>query len=444
MLKALISKEFKELIRNPQIMIGFILSAVLMPLMGFAITIPMKEAVQQIAQPLNVGVIDLDSSFPSRQLFNFLNSVPQALKVRLLNVSAQAPLNLTKIAEENVDLDLVLVIPKGYGSMVMNKTFVKLQYLVIVKSSGFFGANNARYTILEQMIDNYLGAIYLQGTGIQLEIVKDPVRANISTFMARKGILLEGDPSQILSSLSFAAFLLPLALFTIAATVIQMSSTSMAVENEEKTLETLLTLPIPRSYILMAKLLGSFMVSIIGSVASLIGFVAYFYTFDIALQSVKQGFSIKTTSLLSLDYTNMLYLFASIIITLFFTAAVGTIVGALSKDTRVASTILGPTVSFIMIPAFVIAFMDVGSLSPIYKALVYSFPIVQTMAVLKEMVLGSLPAELPVYMGFSVALSIALLYVSSKLFSLETLSRLQRKVSSIRFLRKRGSRGGSP
>jgi len=59
-----------------------------------------------------------------------------------------------------------------------------------------------------------------------------------------------------------AAFLVPLLAISLALTPMQMAATSMAVENEERTLETLLTLPVRPRDILLAKLLGMFAVAL--------------------------------------------------------------------------------------------------------------------------------------------------------------------------------------
>jgi len=53
----------------------------------------------------------------------------------------------------------------------------------------------------------------------------------------------------------------------------------VASEKEEKTLETLLTLPINRTIILAGKLTGSILVAIVGAIAYLIGFSFYLNSF---------------------------------------------------------------------------------------------------------------------------------------------------------------------
>ena len=59
----------------------------------------------------------------------------------------------------------------------------------------------------------------------------------------------------------------------------QIAATSVASEKEEKTLETLLSLPISRFTILFGKLAGSTIVAAVGAIAIIIGFNYYMGSF---------------------------------------------------------------------------------------------------------------------------------------------------------------------
>ncbi|RLF01108.1 MAG: hypothetical protein DRJ59_06740 [Thermoprotei archaeon] len=442
MLRALIVKEFKDLIRNPQILLGFIISAVILPLMGFAMAFPMRQASQQFREPITVGIIDLDNSVESRSLIAYLNRISGMLRINVkrLSISVSNVEELKPIVKAQNGIDVILVIPKGFSDEILHRTFVKIRYLVIIKSLNFFGGRSARYIVLNQAINEYIGSKYLNGTGLDLAIIKNPTIPEVYTFLERKDLFLRGDPSEALASIAFAGFIMPFIVLMISITVVQMAATSMAIENEEKTLETLLTLPIPRIYILMAKLLGSFIVSLLGSLGSIAGFVAYLYIYDMAFRELGAPSSVSFTPLIILDPNSMAYILASFIITLFFMAALGSIIGALSGDTRVASTIVGPLVAAIMIPGMITAFIDVGSLSPLTRALVFSIPVIQTNVVVKEAITGNLPPELPLYMLVSLIFSLALLVLTAKIFSMETLLRLQRALLRFKKLGQRGRR----
>ncbi|HDD25652.1 MAG TPA: ABC transporter permease [Acidilobales archaeon] len=452
-MKPLIIKEFKDLVRDPRIWIPFIISAIILPVMALVIAYPAKSAFYAaIYEYIDLGFINYDQGDEGTKLINYLKSLRKEVRINLvlLNVShnESIPLNDIKFINKVLDylrennltsLDAVLVIPPDFTAKVLAKQQVTLVAINLIRELGFFGSVSLKGLRVSTIINDYLGKKYLEGTKVALEVVKNPVVPLSVSYLQNKDLVIFGDPSTVLTSISFTAFFIPIIIMIISVTVIQMSATSMAVENEEKTLETLLTFPISRSKILFSKLFGSFLVSLLGSSLNIFGFLLYIRIYSTVFESIipeqerSSGFAFFKFTTFMISPTDLAYVLISIVLMLFFMASLGIVIGALSSDVRIASTLTGPITMFVFVPGYLIAFTDINKFDPIIKNILFSIPITQPMALIKTSIISNLsPYETSIYLVTSFFISIVLIVITAKIFSLETLSRLQRALSRLR------------
>ncbi|MEM4790031.1 MAG: ABC transporter permease [Thermofilum sp.] len=440
MIKPLVEKEVKDLLRDPRIIVPFILGALLLPLLGFVISISMRAAVEQAVTGTQViGLLDLDGTPTSAELATWLEQ-------RGVSVVRLAEGSLDSLAEEAAGrgAEVVVIIPRGFGEAISQRRPVNLTFLNVVEELSLLGVSKA--VVSASLIEEYVSAAMLRGTGISPSVVRNPVRVAQYTFLTSKGVQLPGDPESLVG-LSLSVMLIPLIVVMLALTTMQMSATSMAVENEERTLETLLTLPVPATHILLAKLLAMFVVALLGSVLQLAGMVAYFLILMSQLVQMSPGQQAPATGvsdLLAPGASTFLAapaqlvspqglgaLAVSLLLSLFFCAALGVVVGALSKDVRIASTMVSPLATLFIVPIFLIVYMSSKAMNPLLRAALYILPFTQPAILSKEMIAYTLPPELPVYLTASLALTLLMVYLTSRLLSIETLSRLQRSISTI-------------
>ncbi|OYT55754.1 MAG: hypothetical protein B6U76_05210 [Desulfurococcales archaeon ex4484_217_2] len=437
-MKALIVKEFKDLMRDPRIWIPFIISAIILPIMGLVISIPMKQAVEEaVREYVHVGVVVLDEGDEAYRMLEYFNENKDQFKIVIHELSIPnlefKPIEesfvrrIVEAVEENglENIGMVLVIPPDFSEKVAKRERVTLGIVMIVREISFFGGFKS-YRITG-LIDRYLGERYLEGTNITLSLVTSPSVSYSSSYIASKNIVIFGEPSAVLTSLGFASFFIPIILMVVTVSVMQMSATSMAVENEEKTLETLLTFPISRTQILLAKLLGSFAVSVIGSALNVAGFIAYMQI--MSSPGTQMGMTGMNVLISTID---LVYILVSMIATIFFTATLGLVIGALSSDVRIAGTITGPLSMGIFIPGYFIAFMDISKFDYLTRTIFYALPLTQPIIMIKQAVVSSLPLETPIYLATSIAISFLIIVITARIFSLETLSNLQRKLMRLK------------
>lgn len=427
-IRVLALKEFRDLIRDPRIFIPFVLSAVIMPVIGVAISLAMQAAIKQAVAPQLVAVADLDGTNLSRELVHWLSG----RGFTIVEVGGSGLEDLARKAAE-AEATLLLVIKPGFAKAIELGQRPSLAIVQVVRDPSPLPMQSSS---LAEYVKEFVARKLLDGKA-NYELVKDPLALNSTAYLAAKGLMLTRP--ELLTGLFMAAMLVPLILLSIALVVMQMAATSMAVENEERTLETLLTLPVSGYEILLSKLLGMFAVSLLGTILEVAGMVIYFYIILAiplaAAQGPGQPFSIEVMTAPS----EMLFLALSLLLSLFFAAAIGLILGALSKDVRIANTLVGPLSMLFYIPALFVLFAPAQALGGAGQAILYSIPVTQPIVAARDIVSARLPREAPLYLAASLALTLSVVYLASKLFSLETISTLQYKVTSL--IARRAERG---
>ena len=196
----------------------------------------------------------------------------------------------------------------------------------------------------------------------------------------------------------------------------QIAATSVAMEKEEKTLETLLTLPVDRFSILMGKLSSSIFVAGVGALAYMIG---YNYMLGSFMTSVQAGTSIDLVKLgLVPSPFGYLLLGTSLFVTLLSGLALAVIISAFSEDVRGAQSLIGYIYPLIFIPAFALMYLDVNMLPLALRALFFAIPYSQPIIASKAVIMGDYST---VIFGiiYVAAFTIVIMYIASRLFATE-------------------------
>ena len=263
----LVEKEVKDLLRDPRIYIGLIVPIIIMPVMGFAMSAAMESSIETaVRKGVKVAVLDLDRTQVSMGFLRFANA--NGLKV--FEVKAGT---VEKALEElsNYGIRILLVIPRGFESKLSSLEGSKLELYFEVKSVGFgeMGAFSAVEKVVElyskTLSDTIISSIK---PGVNPTIVRSPL--NVTSYTIVKDRLLDMPPEAVFGQLFMGyGIMVPIVLMIVSIMVAQIAATATAVENEEKTLETLLTLPVSRYEILMAKVIGSTVVAVLGTLFSI-------------------------------------------------------------------------------------------------------------------------------------------------------------------------------
>jgi ABC-2 type transport system permease protein len=246
------------------------------------------------------------------------------------------------------------------------------------------------------------------------DAVLDPISVSQSSIV--KGKPEDVDPSALYSFAQAQFFGLPLALFMLIILAMQLAATSVATEKEEKTLETLMSLPLSRFTLLMGKLAGSTVVAAIGAVATILGVIYYMGSFTFGAPA-QQAIDLVAVGLAP-SLLSYVILGISVFVALLAALALAVVVSVFADDVRGAQSLLGFVYTPLLIPMFVLMFADINSLPLGFQILLLALPFTHPMLAARATITGDYLT--PVLGIVYVALfTVAILYIAARLFATE-------------------------
>jgi ABC-2 type transport system permease protein len=245
-----------------------------------------------------------------------------------------------------------------------------------------------------------------------------------------KGEIKEGVNPRVLSTLMLSqAIAMPITIMILLTYSMQIAATSVAMEKEEKTLETLLTLPMDRFAILMGKLSGSILVAGIGAVTYMLGFNYYMGSFS-ALGTA--GSNLDLVSLgLAPSLFGYLLLGISLFVTLLSALALAVILSAFADDVRSAQSLVGYIYPFLFIPSILLMYVDVNALPLAFKIAIYAIPYSHPIIASKAVTMGDYwTAGLGIV--YVTAFTLVIMYLASRLFATEKILTMKLKFRGLK------------
>lgn len=406
-------KELKELIRDPKILLGMIIVPLIMfPVLGAVMNFSVESA-KETAGKTTVLVLNHDKGDNSTQFITYLSH--WGLRVFVTNVSTVNDA-VKQMATYNAS-DMI-EIPADFSRNVNAGNSTTVEFYSVFSGAGLLEG------IGSSIVDSLVGQF-------NREVAPDMIVPERSTII--KGKIAENvDPRALSNIMISQAIALPITMMILLTYSMQIAATSVAMEKEEKTLETVLTLPMDRFAILMGKLSGSIIVAGVAAVAYMVGFNYYMGSFS--------GLSTGGASLdlVSLGLVPSLFgytlLGISLFITLLSALALAVILSAFSEDVRSAQSLVSYIYPFVFIPSFVLMYIDINVLPMWLRIILYAIPFSQPIIASKAVIMGDyLTAGLGIV--YVVGFTLAIMYVASRLFATEKI--LTAKIK-LRGLRKRG------
>lgn len=405
----LLLKELKELIRDPKILLGFVIVPLIMfPVLGYVMNLSMQTA-QQSASNAAVLVLNRDSGNNSTQFITFLNSSMKAIIVNVPTVDDAVALM------SNYSATGIIEIPADFSQNVTSRIPVDVKFYAVFSGSGLFEGIGS--SIVDQLVENF-----------NRNVAPNLLVPEQSVIV--KGKIVENVDPRMLSSLVLSqAFALPITMIILLTYSMQIAATSVAMEKEEKTLETLLTLPMDRFAILAGKLSGSIIVAGVGAIAYMFGFNYYIGSFT---SSIAAGPSVDLVSLgLVPSLFGYLLLGVSLFVTLLSALALAVILSAFAQDVRSAQSLVSYVYPFLFVPALALMYLDINVLPFWLRAVFYAIPFSQPIIASKAVTMGDyLTAGLGII--YVAAFTLVIMYAASRLFATEKILTVKLRFRGLR------------
>jgi len=425
----IIVKEVKELVRDPKILLPMIIIPLIMfPLMGFAIQTSM-EAAEGGMKEISVAVMDLDGG-----------PVAESLRINLTDWNAKIVQlddpNLTKafnyVQESN--LTGLIVIPSGFSQNITEGGTSELEVYTpfrggsIIESTSSSAVSALLSFFENNLVDQRIDEKFTEPP----TTVLNPIDLSEKSIIKGKGVDI--NPTVLFGLVISQSTIMPVGIMMLLIFAMQLAATAVASEKEEKTLETLLTLPINRFMILAGKLTGSIIVAIVGAVAYLVGFSYYMNSFT---GMIPTGVGVDLASIgLAPTLLSYVLLGLSLFMALLSALALAMSLSVFAEDVRGAQALVGPLSILLVFPMIFTMFTDITALpfplSIILLAIPFTHPLLASNVAFTGNYLLAIGGI--IYMAI---FTVGVLYIAARLFGTEKILTAKLKFRRFSFRRKK-------
>ncbi|MEM3696563.1 MAG: ABC transporter permease [Candidatus Bathyarchaeia archaeon] len=410
-------KELKELIRDPKVLLGMIVIPLIMfPVMGGIMSYAVQTAQEQ-AIKASLIVVDNDCGNWSHTFIDFLKG-----------------LNVTVYIENNIKLDnekvlellsrynttQILEIPGGFSE---NAT-IHFSNPTVKASLRFYGillGTSVFESVGSSIVDFLVGQF-------NRAIAPDVLYSEKATVI--KGEIKYGvDPAAVSGILMSQSIVLPVTVIILFMSAVQIAATSVAMEKEEKTLETLLTLPMDRLVILWGKLSSSIIVAAIGAVAFMVG---YSYMMGSVMARIPEGLNLDLAALgLMPSVFGYLLSGLSLFVTMLLALALAVIMSAFAEDVRSAQSFVSYIYPLVFIPSIALMYLDINTLPLALKLVLFAIPFSHPVIASKAVIMGDYWIVVFGIVYVSV-FTLIIMYAASRLFATEKILTAKLKFKGLR------------
>ncbi|MBC7348582.1 MAG: ABC transporter permease [Candidatus Aminicenantes bacterium] len=361
----LLIKEIKELL-NKQLIISLVVMLLIFNFIGNVTRSEMKRAMAK----QKIAVLDLDQSEISRNILAALNMA----NFIIVEKSGDKEEVIAEI--RNSDLDLLLVIPPGFGDSVTSFQASQVEIYSYLRGISLTGIRKSEIVnAVLRATNDFLSNDFLKKKVPDLDpsLLKAPIKSR--EFVIVREQMAEGSTSAVVGSLYSQSFILPIILMMIIMYSAQMVITAIAMEKQNKTLETILTVPISRGSIVTAKMLAAGLVGLLSAAVYMFGFRnAFSFTTGDVSRALSGVAPIMKQLGLTINTQGYVLFGISLFLAILCALSLATILGVLAEDYRTAMNLQAPLVFLVLIPYFVSLFTDINTMSLPAKILVLAIP----------------------------------------------------------------------
>lgn len=406
----LLKKELREVLTISSL-ISVIVVSVVYGSIGKSIGSIREEATKK---PV-VAVVNLDSGEFGRTIEEAVNAYAEVVYSGL-NVDEA----IERLKENNGSV--LLVVQEDFSENIGSNRQAKIKLVSLLKGLGIMDTiPSETFSAFLEALEHEIVLKLLQRYGVENpNFVLDPVGREEATMYFGKTI--EGmAPSQLLGMVSnrwlIVSVVIMMLIIMAGSTVIS----SLGLEKENKTLETLLTMPVARVQILLAKILAATIAGLIMAAIYMVGFNFYMESFEVPA-SLSMNVKID-----ALGYTLVgLSIFSALLCGI----SLAMLLGLMSKDFKSAQTMTFPLVALAVFSMLLTMFKDLSTMPLAMKVFTFAIPFTHAMTSVRNVFFGNY--SIVIYGNlYNFVFAAILLFVSVKIFNSDRL------ITGVRFAARR-------
>ncbi|RLF86610.1 ABC transporter permease [Thermococci archaeon] len=406
----LVMKELKDLLRDKGLIFGIIIvPLVIYPALGQM----MQVGFEQAQEETKVVLVNLDEGQYGNLLIKALETAPN---VTLTKIEALSIDEAIRKAQEK-SYNMIVIIPENFSKAIENNQKAQVEVYGIIKgiSGGMREAvSEGRINAVLTVLNEYLAKLKI-GQSIEgdPEAILRPIDAK--SFTVIKGRIVAVPPSLVANIIASQSFSMPIVIFIMIILVAQMSAGSMAMEKENKTLETLLTLPVKRITIVAGKMVGTAVIGIIAAIAYMIGMRNYLGS--MMSSSSRIGISLEDIGLKVTPQGAALFVLI-MFLAMIFALSFAMLLAVFAEDTKSANTVVSAGIMPLAFPTFILMFADIETLPLAIKYILLAIPFSHPILASRAMLMGEY-STMYVSVLYLGAISALTLFVTARFFTTE-------------------------
>jgi len=406
----LLKKEIKELVTK-QLVISLAFTVILFNFIGQV----SKKEVQKATGIQTISALDQDGSPASQALIKGLESA----RFKILDQSGKTKDEAIETAKAG-ESKLLLVIPEGFGESLTELKPSEIETYSFMRSFSLIGARgqivvqSVISALNEALSNNFLSEKLPEHDPASL---KRPIKSK--DFVVVQDKMAEGSANMVAGMISQQSLLIPVVLMMIVIYSSQMVISAVAMEKQNKTLETLLTVPIRRTSIITAKMLAAGLVGLISAGVYMFAFRGFIGGIgEEAAQAGAQAGAPAIMQKLGLTFSASGYaiLGLSIFLAILVALALAMILGVLAEDFRSAQTMIMPLMFMVMIPYFISLFADMNTIALPLKIFILAIPFTHPFLVSQNLYLGNY-GMIVAGLAYMLVVFVALVIFAARIFS---------------------------
>lgn len=416
---SLFRKELKEML-SLQTIITMIVTVVVLVMAGQAMSGAISDSAEKAS---DLTICDLDKTEFTENVLNSLKATAKAGDGKITVVDIKSDDYAAEL--KRLDQDSVVIIPKGFTEQVKQHKKADVGYVQsLATMSNINTGSDTALAVIQQAVKSTIYQDKLSSgamTEDEMNQLEDPVLLSETTVVGDKADKVSS--SVVMSLCSAQSMVVPIIMFVLIMFSAQMILSAISTEKIDKTLETLLSAPVSRLSVLASKMLAAGVVAALQAVVYMFGMskmtggltegMGDTSAYESAMENLGLTMSIGQYVLVGIQ------MFVSILISL----SLSMVLGALAKDAKSAQTMLLPITFSAMIPYLLAMVVDIRTLSPVIKYIVYAIPFTHTFMASENVMFGnySLYAGGLIYqiVLLVVCMTVALkIFMSDKIFTM--------------------------
>ena len=330
---------------------------------------------------------------------------------------------VSEMREKGIASVIALPDKASFSESMATQTQISIGQYYLYQPTGLFGTvGSTVMSSVVSILNSSLSEILVSGdsSDVNYQFAINPLVTpddHISTVV--DGQIHSGiTPMDISNEVTSQTLMIPIVIMIIIMMVGSIVISSMGSEKENKTLETLLTMPIKRTSIVSGKIVAAAIVGLVYGLAYMVGMSIYMGSMT---GTISGSSNVDLAELgMSLDMLDWALVMISMFLAIVCALGICMILGAFAKNYKSAQTMTMPLSILAMIPMFIIMFTGWYGSGGFLQAITFAIPFSHPMMAMSALMYGDVTLVLG-GIAYMTVFALAAILITVRLYNSDVL-----------------------